>query len=250
MKGSKRVMVTSDYHIPYMDEKAYACMKAYAKKEKPHIFVLNGDILDFYAISRYDKNPEHYNINQELDIAREKLIDLRKTLGDKCEIYYLEGNHECRLQKYLWKNPELISLKELKMENLLNLNELNIKWVGADPDYWKKSSGSLNLGNTRIMHGDNALNGAKTSGYSGYSAKNTVQTIRKNVVLGHVHRGAVVYNTNEDDTLVGVEAGCLCQNVPTANWQQGFATFEVYKGKGYDYRFHHILDGKLYEKVR
>lgn len=245
MTKAKKVMVTNDYHIPYEDSKSIDMMTKVAKVYKPDIFVINGDFVDFYSLSFWDKNPEHFDVTHEIERAKGYLKQLRSAVGPKTQMYYLEGNHENRLQRYLWKNPELAQLDVLKMENLLDLDKYNVKWIGADMDYWKKSSGALNLGNTRIMHGDNRLNGASTSKYSGYSIKNTLQTTRKNTIIGHVHRGAIHYNTNEDETLVGIEGGCLCQEIPTANWQQGFTTFELHRGKGYNHRFHHIDNHKL-----
>ena len=44
-----------------------------------------------------------------------------------------------------------------------------------------------------------------------------------------------------------MEAGCLCQKIPTANWQQGFITFELYKKKMINPRLHYIFDGMLLE---
>lgn len=245
MTKATKVMVTNDWHIPYEDRKAINIANKVAKVYKPDVYVINGDLIDMYSLSFWDKNPENFDVTHEIDKTKAYLKDLRNVLGNKTSIIYTEGNHEARLQRYLWKNPELAGLDVLKMENLLELDKLNIQWIGAQMDYWKTSSGSYNIGDTRIMHGDNRLNGASSSKYSGYSIKNTVQTTRKNTLMGHVHRGAVHYNTNEDGTLVGVEGGCLCQEIPTANWQQGFTTFEVYKGKGMNFQFHHINNGKL-----
>ena len=245
MAKATKVMVTSDYHIPYEDRKSIDITLKAAKIYKPNVFVINGDLLDFYSLSSWDKNPEHFDVSHEISEGKKYLQMIRDALGKNTTIVYLEGNHEARLQRYLWKNPELADLDVLKMENLLDLDKYQVKWIGAEMDYWKKTSGSYNIGDTRIMHGDNRLNGASTSKYSGYSIKNTVGTTRKNTIMGHVHRGAVHYNTNEDSTLVGVEGGNLCQEIPTANWQQGFTTFEVYKGKGANFQFHFIDKHKL-----
>lgn len=244
-------MVTSDYHIPYMDDKAYSLMRAFAKDYKPNVFVINGDMADFYSLSDFDKNPDHFDLQYEIDESKRILKDLRNTLGNKTTMYMIGDNHMTgRLQRYLWKNPEIANLDVMKMENLLDLDKYKVKYIGADMDYWKKTDGSLKLGNVHILHGDSRMNGASTSKYSGYSAKNTVQTKRQNVIMGHVHRLAHHYNSNEDGTLHGIEDGCLCQEIPTANWQQGFVTFEIdgsYKdGKGENFQLHHIDKGKLY----
>lgn len=245
MTKATKVMVTSDWHVPYEDKKAINIANKVASVYQPDIYVLNGDLVDMYSLSFWDKNPEHFDVQHEVNKAKSYLSTLRDVLGKKTHIVYLEGNHEARLQRYLWKNPELSELDILKMDKLLELDKYGVEWVGAQMDYWKQTSGAYNIGDVRIMHGDNRLNGASTSKYSGYSVKNTLQTTRKNTIIGHVHRGAMHYNTNEDGTLVGIENGCLCQEIPTANWQQGFSTFEVYKNKGQNFQFHHIDNNRL-----
>jgi predicted phosphodiesterase len=228
---NKRVMITSDYHIPYMDDKAYMVMRDFAKDYKPDHFVINGDFVDFYNLSTFDKSPDRkYGVVDEVRMARDVLGDLSKTLKSSCKKYFLEGNHENRLQKYLWKNPELEGLEELKLDRLLRFQESGFKYVNVNSDYWKTETGHLKLGNTIIMHGDNRLNGASTSKYSGYSVKNTMMGgTQMNTVVGHVHRLAMVYLSTPYDNFVGLESGCLCQRTGTANWQQGFVTFELEK---------------------
>ena len=237
----EKVMVTSDYHIPYLDEKAYETMIAFAKKYKPDHFVINGDLIDFYGLSTFDKNPDRkYTVVEEITKTRQVLKNLTKRLPKKTKIYFLEGNHEARLQRYLWRNPELEGLPDLKLENLLRFKDYKINFIGVDNDYWKKDTGHLQLGNMLIMHGDSRLNGASTSKYSGYSAKNTMMNMQTNVTIGHCHRLAKIYHTTPYGDLVGMECGSLCNYTGTANWQQGFVTFELKNGKIVDATAHHI----------
>lgn len=231
LKGVKRVMVTSDYHIPYHDEKTIRVMMEYARKYKPDVFVINGDFVDFYSLSKFDKNPKHYDLDEELTLGKQYLHDLRKAVGKKTKMYYLEGNHEVRLQKYLWKNEELYGLDGLRVQNLLHLNVFDVEFVGADPDYWKSTSGTLKLGDVIIMHGDKRLNGSSYSKYAGYSAKNTMYSTMSNIVMGHTHRMAIVNYASYGKNIVGIEEGCLSETFDTVNWQQGFLTFELYRNK-------------------
>lgn len=152
----------------------------------------------------------------------------------------------CRFQKLLWHNPEISSLRSLRLENQLDLKYNNITFIGTSPDYWKKDSGHLKIGDMLIMHGDNRLNGASTSKYSCYSVKNTVSTMQCNVTMGHVHRLGKYYQSTPFNILKGIEGGCLCQISGTANWQQGFVTFEEDKGKTFNHRLYNINNGVLY----
>lgn len=248
----EKVLVTSDYHIPYMDIKAYSIMKQYAKDYKPNHFVINGDFVDFYNLSVFEKNPERKSsLKSELETAKNILEDLRKTLGNKCKIYFVEGNHENRLQRFLWSNPEVAELDELKLNNLLDFDKYKINYIPVDRDYWSKDTGHLILGNTLITHGDNRLNGASTSKYSGYSVKNTILgATQMNTIMGHIHRLSHFYHSTPYGNLQGLEAGMLCEYTGTANWQQGFITFELIgkrnQKKGINYQTHFIDKGILY----
>lgn len=246
VKGLQRVMVSSDWHVPYVNDNAFKLHLQYAKNYKPHKYVLNGDLIDFYTLSVFDKNPENRtSVQDELDMASKYLIDLKRALPKSTKIYYLEGNHETRLQKWLWKNKEVSSLRSMKLENQLSLKEKGIKLVSASHDYWKTDNGHLKIGDVLIMHGDNRINGASSSKYSGYSAKNTMQTMMSSVAIGHGHRLASINQRTPNGFLYGLETGCLCQLSGTANWQNGFATFEVNKGKSVNHRTYHINNNQL-----
>ena len=242
---TKKVLVYGDIHFPYHDEKALKILYSYMKDYKPKVIVINGDVVDFYSLSDFNKNSDYFNLQKEIDLAREHFRMVRK-LNPKAKIYFLEGNHSKRLQKYLWNHPELEGLEYLSIPVLFDLDRYKINYVSSEIDYWKKSSGYLDLGDVVVMHGDSRLNGASNSKYAGYSAKNTMMTIQKSVVMNHVHRLAIVSHYQYDKLMYGIEAGCLCQKVPTANWQQGFVTFELHKGKMVNPKLYYIFDGTMY----
>jgi len=247
-KKMKRVLVYGDVHFPYHDEKALNILYKYMSEYKPNIVVMNGDIVDFYSISEWDKNPHHFDIQYEIDLAKDHFNKVRKIVGKKTKIYFLEGNHEARLQRYVYKHSELDGLDVLNLTSLFNFKQYNINFKGVDIDYWKKDNGHLQLGDVLIMHGDNRLNGASSSKYSGYSVKNTILgATQMNTIIGHVHKLALFYHKMANEYIVGIEGGSLCQSVGTANWQQGFVTFELYRNKMVNPRTHQIINGMLYE---
>jgi len=243
-----KVLVVSDIHIPYQDNKAVNIMHQFSKDYKPNKIYINGDLVDFYRLSTFDQDPDRkFTVAEEIYQARIFLSDLRKNNKD-AKITLLHGNHENRLQRYMWTNPELSGLDSLRLDKLLDLSKYGIKEIKADRDYWSKATGHVKQGDALIMHGDNRLNGASTSKYAGYSAKNTMLNgSNQSVIMGHIHRGAIIHHSTPYKTLTGVEAGCLCKIPGTANWQQGFVTFETIKGKNHNYKFHHIEKGILYE---
>lgn len=240
----KKVMQTSDYHIPYMDVGAYEVMKQYAKDYKPDVFIINGDMVDFYRISHFDKNPDRKTtVKEELEQAKNILADLRNILPKKTKMYFLKGNHEDRLEKHLWNDEELYDLYRdyINMDNLLDFKKYKVNYIDATSDYWKKDSGHLAIGDTLIMHGDNRLNGAKGGKYAGY---NTAIGLRKNVGIGHTHRLWLKGHSNGYDTVWGFEDGCLCQLSGTADWQHGFVTYNFDDTGCFNFELHPISNYK------
>jgi hypothetical protein len=202
-------------------------------------------LVDFYPLSDFDKDPNRKaDIQQELDMARAILKKYRDA-APKAKMYLTYGNHEARLQRYLWKNPELECLRDLKLPVQLGLKELDIKFVGGTMDYWKTTTGHLKIGDAHVMHGDQRINGARGGARAGYAAMNTLLNMQTSVVMNHVHRLGMGYHNSPYAQLVAVEAGCMCQVPPGANWQQGFVTFETVKGKNENYHLHHIKKGTL-----
>lgn len=237
VKNAIRNMIISDVHIPYQDNRAVNIMMKYAANYKPDRIYINGDLIDFYSISDFDKCPDrNKGIPQEIDEAKAFLNKLREQ-HKKAEIYFLEGNHENRLQKYVWRHPELNGLGALDIKNMLNLDRVGIKLVRTDRDYWGKESGHIKSGDLIIMHGDSRINGCKGGQYA---AKNTSVNISSSVAMGHTHRLSEYNTSNNYIDIKGIETGCLCQIPKMANWQNGFVTYETLKGKNHNYRLHKI----------
>ena len=110
---SQKVAVLGDLHIPYHNKLMVKNFIQFVKDEQPDQIILNGDVVDFYDLSSFDKNPERLNkLQEELDICVDLLKNLRKNCP-KSKIIYILGNHENRLRRFLWKNPRLSSLNAL-----------------------------------------------------------------------------------------------------------------------------------------
>jgi len=241
---TKRTMVISDLHIPFIDNGAFDVTMSYANNYKPNNLIINGDLVDFYSLSFWSKSPDRkYDVINEIKLARQYLTKIRESVGDKCDIIFIKGNHEQRLQRYLSKNaPELYELEELDISNLLQFKKNKIKYVDASDEYWNNDNGHVMIGDMLITHGDSRMNGASYSKYSCYGIKNTILNgIQNNVIQGHSHRLGKFYHSSINKDYIGLESGCLCIPTGTANWQQGFNTFETYKGKTVNPRVHQIF---------
>lgn len=119
-----KFVVISDIHYPYQDDKAVKCVLHFIQNNDIDTIILNGDILDFYDVSSFDKEPDRINsLQREINITA-RLFKKLRDIKPKARIVFIKGNHENRLERYLKKHPELYSLDVLKLPNLLNLKKI------------------------------------------------------------------------------------------------------------------------------
>lgn len=118
---SPRTLVLSDLHIPFHDSPAiHACVREGRRFLRPgDTILLNGDVCDFFSISRFDKNPSKSSLKKEIDLTRQFLGWLRQQFP-RCRIVYKFGNHDEWFAKYLWrKAPELWGIPQMELPHLL-----------------------------------------------------------------------------------------------------------------------------------
>lgn len=209
-KDLHNFVVLSDIHFPYHDKKALKAVYTFLKEIEVKEIILNGDILDMYDVSQFDKDPERINsLQKELNLCYDFFSTLRK-LQPAAKITYIKGNHSFRLERYLMKHPELYSLDALKLPNLLRLADFNIGY--EDKAY--------QLGSLKIIHG------SVVRKFSAYSAHAEMDKNDCSGISGHVHRLGCYYKQTPTRYLAWYESGCLCdinpEYVDNPNWQQGF----------------------------
>lgn len=232
----KKAVVLNDLHVPYHSEAAVAIALQYIKDEKPDKIVLNGDIVDFYGVSSYSKDPLRLNtLQDEVDAAAGFFHTLREIVGPDTEIVYIKGNHEDRLERFLLdKAPSLCSLNCLALDELLLLAQYDIRFVDV----------GIHLGDLEIVHGFVARKNP------GASAKAYYEKSCSSILIGHVHRLNITYFKNKFGQHCLVENGCLCGLDPdythSPNWQNGFSTVYYDEGGGFFEVFlHHIKENKM-----
>lgn len=126
MKKTQKVLFVPDSHHPYHDERAWKIMLRAAKKLRPDIIVVMGDLADFYQVSQHDKRPGRMPFEDEVVSVREALDSL-DALGARKKIYCM-GNHEDRLERYLATTaPEVYRF--LSVDKLLGLSGRGYKVV-------------------------------------------------------------------------------------------------------------------------
>lgn len=115
----KKAVVLNDQHIPFQDKITNQLVFEFIKDFKPDIVDILGDLVDFWQLSKFDKDPIRANTLQEdIDKTHQYLKELRK-LCPKAEIELHAGNHLGRLRKYIWRQAqELATLKSLELDML------------------------------------------------------------------------------------------------------------------------------------
>lgn len=223
IQGDCRGIVFSDIHAPFHDRNAIALACKVARWWKPDVAIFNGDDLDFYMSSRYDKNPARtFRVQDEVDIWHiECVAPIVAALPTKCRKVKLPGNHEERLRHKLWANPDLFGIRSLELPELLELNQRNIEYATQRVQFGYE---------LEVSHG------TRVSKWSGMSAKAEQEKRRFAIktITGHVHRAGRFQTLVGTKHTVGVEAPCLCDLSPEymtdPDWVQGVTLFTVRDG--------------------
>lgn len=237
-KANKKVLVLSDIHIPYHDVKAIKVALKHGKEQKVDTIYLNGDILDFFTLSFHEKNPKNRpGTKQELEMAREFFAYLRQEFP-KATIYFKPGNHEYRLERYLYlKAPELLDCEEFQLKVLLNLAKYKIIFIEKRTKTY--------FGHLLVEHGD------RMKGNGGVNPARTLyMRYKRHVLSGHFHRKSEHVEKVYDGSLVtAFSTGCLCELEPeyyeVNNHSHGTSIVEM-NGDNFKVRNYLIENGKLY----
>lgn len=217
----KKVLLMGDLHMPYHYMPAIEVCLDYALSQDVDCIYLNGDIIDFYKISRWSKDPSRRNIQEELDIVHAFLNGLS---GFGLPIYYKMGNHEDRWNRYLLDNaPELYSINAIQLDKVLKLDELDIELIESRQ---RAQFGSLN-----VIHGHEF-------GQSFFNPVNPARGLflraKTSTIAGHNHQTSSHHENNLNGKQTACfSLGCLCDLEPEyrpyafTKWNHGFAIVEV-----------------------
>lgn len=237
-KANKKVLILSDIHIPYHDVEAIKIALNEGKQQGIDTIYLNGDILDFFMLSFHEKNPKNRpSLRNEIDMAREFFAYLRQEFPN-VTIYFKPGNHEYRLERYLYlKAPELLDCEEFKLEILLGLAEFRIIYISKRIKTY--------FGHLLVEHGD------RMKGNGGVNpARSLYMRYKRHVLAGHFHRKSEHVEKVYDGSLVtAFSTGCLCELEPeyfeVNNHSHGMSIVEV-DGDNFRVKNYLIENGKLY----
>jgi len=235
---AKKLAVLSDIHIPYHSVAALSAALDFIQAEKPTAILLNGDTIDMYALSRFQKDPRKRSVAHELQATRD-FLDVLSQFGAK--IYFKIGNHEERYENYLMRvAPELLGVREFELKHLLGLDARGIDLI-SDKRIMKAND--LN-----IVHGHEF-------GQSIFSPVNIARGLflrgKVTAMQGHNHSVSEHTESNMNGEITTTwSLGCLCElnpaYLPINKWAHGMAIVDLSdNGKDFHVRNYRIHKGKI-----
>lgn len=237
VKGN-RILFLSDIHFPYQDNHALALAIEHGQKNSADCIYLNGDILDCYQLSSFERDPRKRGFAQELEAVRQFLAILRREFP-KASIYYKEGNHEERYWRYMRiKAPELIGVQAFDLPELLHLSKYNVEYI---PGRTKATISKLSA-----FHGHEF-------GKSTFSPVNVARGLymraKANAICGHSHQTSEHTERDVNDKIITTwSVGCLCElspeYAPFNKWNHGFA-FITRNGSDFHVENKRIYNGRV-----
>jgi hypothetical protein len=240
MKVAGPVGILSDVHVPYHSEVAVAAAIEFLKGQDLAAILLNGDIADFYAISRYMKDPTQRDFKGELVAVREFLAWVRQTFPG-IPIVYKAGNHEERWTHWLWQHgPEISDDPRMSLGAWLDLDKHNITLV--------EDMRPVMLGKLPVLHGHELPKGmAAPVNVARGAFLRTLST----VLVGHSHRTSNHAESDMWHRETGCwSTGCLCDLRPEYarinRWNWGFAVATVHERGAFDVHNYRVMsDGTV-----
>ena len=237
-KGQNNILILSDIHFPYQDNKALELALQYGIENKVNCVYLNGDTLDMYHGSRFVKDRRKRDLSSELEIGRQFLKMLQETF--KCPIYFKIGNHEKRWEDYLRiQAPELLGIADFELETILRFREFGVTLV--------KDKQIAMAGKLPIMHGHEWQGGFAPPVNP---ARGLYMKAKESCMIGHHHRTSEhTEKSLKGEVTTTWSTGCLCglqpDYAPYNNYNHGFAHVQTDKEGNYHLKNIRIINYKI-----
>jgi len=185
-KGESTILVIPDMQIPFEHKDSFAFISAVRDAINPDFIVNVGDEVDQMALSRFDPDPDADGAGAELKKAIKRL---KPWYAEFPDMLICESNHTARV----YKQAYLAGIPEAYMRSVP-------EWLQA-PETWEWANHWV-IDNIKFEHGD-AQGGM-------HAARNLALRNRKSTVIGHHHsNGGVLYLSNDDEMIFGMNVGCL-----------------------------------------
>jgi hypothetical protein len=185
--NDKTILVIPDMQIPFEHRDALKFIQAVNDSLGGADVIVNvGDEVDQMALSRFDPDPDADGAGPELKRAIKQLKPWYKAFP---EMLVCESNHTARVYKAAY----LAGIPEAYLRTIP-------EWLNA-PEGWKWANAWI-IDDIKFEHGD-AQGGM-------HAAQNLAMRNRRSTVIGHHHsHGGFRFMSNDDETIFGMNVGCL-----------------------------------------
>jgi predicted phosphodiesterase len=238
--GPAKALILSDLHIPHHDVKAIELALQYGIDNRADLILLNGDIIDCYSLSMYEKDPKLRDFPAEVRATKFFLAGLRKRFPN-AQMVWRWGNHCERFEKYMrMKAPDLLGLPEFEWESIFGLKEYDISLI--------KDKRVVRLGKLNTLHGHELPTGISSPVNP---SRGLFLRTKCSAICGHWHQASSHSEKNlEQKVITTWSTGCLCnlhpQYRPLNLWAHGFAFVEIDKNGGFQVENKRIIDGRVW----
>jgi len=234
----KTVIVSADYHVPYVNVSSVKVLLQIIEDLKPDGFYLLGDFMDMEPISHWLKNKkktlENKRMLKDYEEGNKLLDEFDKRLAKDIDKRFFWGNHEQWYTQLIEDMPAL--------EGLLNpTEELKLKERGYQ--VYENLNHIERIGRLCFTHGM-------------YHNQNYVKAhldkFQTNVMHADMHspRFRCSESPARDIALVGYCLGCMCNLAPAYmrnrpnKWSHGFAIVYFYENGYFDVDLKRIVKGR------
>lgn len=170
----------SDAQVPFQDNEAIECAYDWLKSKKVNCIFINGDWVDFYKISHFEKDPRRRDFPYEYHCILQSFEHLRYHFPQIPIYYNLDANHEVRWERYMMiKAPELLSLDlpEFGIETILRLSVFDITPL--------RNNHHIMIGKLPVVHGHTIFKGT-VSPVS--TARTVYMKLKMSGLVSHCHQ--------------------------------------------------------------
>ena len=223
--SERTYLVCSDVHVPGHSLPVMDAFVAIGKAVQAHGVVVAGDFLDLAEVSRHSAGSvAHLEGRRVADSFADGRAMLRHIVHeiDCTDNYFVDGNHEDRLNRWLRSGDNAVWLgtDAMAIDKALELRDLGFRYREGWPE------AHVALGHLIITHGRYT---------NKYHAAKHLDTWRCAVMYGHTHRPQLAYAPGFKSQQVAIGLG-HCADIthssmdyaPTPNdWANGFGLVSV-----------------------
>lgn len=185
-----RIASISDIHWPFASQRVIDKFYSFIEREQPEFVILDGDAWDMFSHGRFPRSHNVFTPRQEEELARKANEDFWREVKRRCPkaaCTQMMGNHDIRpLKQILAVYPSAEDWIKREMQRLFSFDGVETIF-----DYRQE----VMIGSIMIHHGYRS----KLGDHRDYT--------HHNAIVGHTHRGGVVFRRIHGQTLWELNCG-------------------------------------------